>query len=413
MKLQLLIITIMFLSTMATISSTSKDNMVVGNKNIQINEVMLHLQTNSNQHEKGFQYEQELLKKIQNKKSIYKGVFWHRNKNKWETKLKYNNKQYYGGYFSHEKHAGMKVNLLCDQFGQERQNPTIDISLESDTIQQFQNKTSKYHGVSWNNNDKKWQTELMHKKKKYYGGYFDNEEHAAMKVNILCDNCEIRRKNLTIDIDLHAIQKIQNTTSNYIGVSWLKDRKKWLATLTHNKMKYYGGYFDNEKYAAMNVNLLCDKYEIRRKNPTIDIESSAIQNLQNKTSIYNGVSWHKDKKKWYTELMHKKKKYYGGYFDNEEYAAMKVNILCDNCEIQRKNPTIDIDLHAIQKKPKLTTYQSNVVDKQVKVEEEKHILDVFKDEYEDRFMLSNDGKKCAPCQSKNIKRKRKEKLNYE
>jgi len=26
----------------------------------------------------------------------------------------------------------------------------------------------------------------MHNKKTYYGGYFDNEEHAAMSVNLLC-----------------------------------------------------------------------------------------------------------------------------------------------------------------------------------------------------------------------------------
>jgi hypothetical protein len=40
--------------------------------------------------------------------------------------------------------------------------------------------------------------------KVYYGGYFDNEEHAAMRVNLLCDEYEKKHKNLTIDIELHV-----------------------------------------------------------------------------------------------------------------------------------------------------------------------------------------------------------------
>ena len=46
--------------------------------------------------------------------------------------------------------------------------------------------------------------------------------------------------------------------------------------------------------------------------------------------------------------MHNKKLYYGGYFDNEEQAAMKVNLLCDKHGKERKNPMIDIKLDAIQ-----------------------------------------------------------------
>ena len=45
----------------------------------------------------------------------------------------------------------------------------------------------------------------------------------------------------------------------------------------HNKKRYYGGYFDNEEQAAMKVNLLCDKYEIERMNPMINITMDEIQ----------------------------------------------------------------------------------------------------------------------------------------
>ena len=70
---------------------------------------------------------------------------------------------------------------------------------------------------------------------------------------------------------------------------------------------------------------------------------------QNKTSKYTGVSWKKDKKKWQAQLKHERNNYFGGYFDDEEQAAMSVNLLCDKYGIERKHPMISIDLDAIQK----------------------------------------------------------------
>jgi hypothetical protein len=70
--------------------------------------------------------------------------------------------------------------------------------------------------------------------------------------------------------------------------------------------------------------------------------------VQNQTSKFHGVCWHKDNKKWQAELRYNKKNYYGGLFDNEEQAAMKVNVLCDKCGIERKNPKININPNAIQ-----------------------------------------------------------------
>ena len=47
--------------------------------------------------------------------------------------------------------------------------------------------------------------------------------------------------------------------------------------------------------------------------------------------------------------MLKGKDYFGGYFDIEEHAAMKVNLLCDKIEIQRKNPMIIIEPDTMRK----------------------------------------------------------------
>merc|ERR1711925_58010 len=113
-------------------------------------------------------------------------------------------------------------------------------------------------------------------------------------------------------------------------------------------------------------------------------------------------------------LKYNKKKCYGGQFENEEHAAMKVNLLCDEYETKRQNPTIEIKPEIIQKsyeKTKSKMAQSateNTVDERIKVED-KNILHGFKAQYEHRFIQSNDEESCidrASCQ--NQKRKRKE-----
>merc|ERR1712034_139519 len=106
--------------------------------------------------------------------------------------------------------------------------------------------------------------------------------------------------------------------------------------------------------AAKRVNQLCKEKEIPLHNPRISSIPAQPYQGQNKTSIYIGVCWSKIKRKWQTLLAHNKKQYCGGHFDHEEDAAMKVNLLCDKYKIERKNPTINIELDEIQQEvPKI------------------------------------------------------------
>jgi len=80
-----------------------------------------------------------------------------------------------------------------------------------------------------------------------------------------------------------ASEEVENQISKYIGVSWHTHSKQWKAELSHNKKICYGGLFDNEEHAAMKVNLLCDKFEIERRNPTINVRlDEKIRQLENK-----------------------------------------------------------------------------------------------------------------------------------
>jgi len=242
------------------------------------------------------------------------------------------------------------------------------------------------------------------------GGYFDVEEHAAMKVNLLCRKYGMECKNPRIIIEPDEIQKVKNqSSSKHTGVSWQKHCKKWKANLMHRGKDYFGGYFDVEEHAAMQVNLLCDKYEIKRKNPMIIIKPDAMQKVPNKTSIYTDVTWQKNRNKWHAQLKDKGKIYYGGLFDKEEDAARKINLLCDKIKIKRKNPEINIDV--IQKKTESEIYEyatGNIVNEQVKIEDE-DILDKFKDKCENRFIQTNDD--LAPAfQNSNVKTEMKNKI---
>jgi hypothetical protein len=49
-------------------------------------------------------------------------------------------------------------------------------------------------------------------------------------------------------------KKHKNSTSKYVGVSWNKHHKKWLATISKNKKRYDLGYFNDEKEAAIAYN---------------------------------------------------------------------------------------------------------------------------------------------------------------
>lgn len=45
-----------------------------------------------------------------------------------------------------------------------------------------------------------------------------------------------------------------NSTSNYKGVSWSKERQKWVVYIMSNKKQIFLGRFDSEKEAALKYN---------------------------------------------------------------------------------------------------------------------------------------------------------------
>jgi len=284
----------------------------------------------------------------------------------WHAEMKVEDEKINLGFFKYKRNAQRAIEKRCKELtlkGKYPQNYFISeksIDELKSTEKCIQIQTSKYNGVSWKKDRKKWQARLGHDKKIYSGGYFDNENHAAMRINLLCEKFGIKRKNPTIDIKPDPIQqRIPNQTSKYNGVYWNKQCRKWRAYFRNNKKQYHGGMFASEEQAAMKVNLFCDKFDVERKNPTIDMQIDVIQQIRNQTSTYYGVSWSKKSKKWEVQFKHNQKNFYGGVFDNEEHAAMKVNLLCEKFGIKQRNLEITTIIHAIQKKTKSKIDESN------------------------------------------------------
>ena len=70
---------------------------------------------------------------------------------------------------------------------------------------------------------------MKHNQKVHYGGLFDNEEHAAMKINLLCDKMGIDRKNPMIDLKPDAMQQVMliihhifvyNSSTNTLNINY-------------------------------------------------------------------------------------------------------------------------------------------------------------------------------------------------
>jgi len=201
--------------------------------------------------------------------------------------------------------------------------------------------SSKYKGVTWSKRDAKWHTSVYLGFKKYKcGANYDNELDAAKRVNQLCDELGIERKNP--GVDAMPTQQIRRPSSKYKGVSWSKKDKKWYAYLYLGSKTYKRGTgYNNELDAAKKVNQLCDEWGVKRKNP--DVNAMPNPKTTNGVSqLYSGVIWARGDRRWLAAVyIEKNKKYYGGYYFEEIEAAKRVNQICDELGIEHKNPGVD------------------------------------------------------------------------
>jgi len=179
-------------------------------------------------------------------------------------------------------------------------------------------------------------------------------------VNKLCEELGIPPQNPTISGIPNQQYRKKEKTSQYKGVTWYKQRKKWCARLSiKGEESKYGGMFKDELDAAKSVNKLCEEFGIPSHNPTIGAISNEQYQKKDKTSQFRGVTRHRDGKKWCVRLCIKgEKAKYGGYFNNELDAGKRVNQICEELKIAPQNLTISaVPNEQYQKREKMSQYK--------------------------------------------------------
>jgi hypothetical protein len=81
----------------------------------------------------------------------------------------------------------------------------------------FENRgSSKYFGVSWVKQKKKWKANILHNRKTHHIGHFEIEEDAAKAVNLKCQEYNIPLKNPSVGVlNNERLKKLQAKVSNF------------------------------------------------------------------------------------------------------------------------------------------------------------------------------------------------------
>lgn len=97
-------------------------------------------------------------------------------------------------------------------------------------------KTSKFPGVTWNKQHKKWHAHVRILGKNRYLGSFDDEVEAAKAYLFACDHPE-------------SIPPSHIKSSTYKGVCWNARKKRWRAQITIDGKQVHLGWFSKEEDA--------------------------------------------------------------------------------------------------------------------------------------------------------------------
>ena len=210
---------------------------------------------------------------------------------------------------------------------------------------------SKYTGVSFQKNSKKWWAVIMIDKKQYSIGYYDKEEDAAIdyaravykyksvkrkrkrrkysKNKLFANLKDIPEQPLILKNDPALENYSDNTrrrnvkegSSKYTGVYYAKDMNKWKAQIMIEGKVRSIGYYDIEEEAAADYARAAFKYKPKKEEGFyggLDLkdipDQPSIRNEEAKSG-WKGVK--KNKEKWEARIKGKTL----GSFDTKEEAA--------------------------------------------------------------------------------------------
>jgi len=173
-------------------------------------------------------------------------------------------------------------NRACVNPGHLRCGPRKRNAENLDAAATSANTTSRFRGVSFHKQTGRWRAQVTHHQKQYYGGAYETEEEAAeaarqLRLKLFTFNHSDDRDReepapLTIGQKKRLIRppKPKPTrgrgewgSSQYRGVFWVKDKRRWRARVKLNGKRYDAGYFDNEQEAAEAARLLRERLGVK------------------------------------------------------------------------------------------------------------------------------------------------------
>jgi hypothetical protein len=139
---------------------------------------------------------------------------------------------------------------------------------------------SRFRGVSWNSQLKKWRAKVAIKGKAKHLGYFANEEDAARKVDAALKSA------VNFPDEDELTQKEKSPSSRFAGVSWKNTNHAWASSIRFDGQAKILGYFDSEEMAARKY----DDFVTSRVNPPI-VDPLTLKTETGKTLMHTAASY--------------------------------------------------------------------------------------------------------------------------
>ena len=159
---------------------------------------------------------------------------------------------------------------------------------------------------------------------------YDKDNYIIDHINhIRHDNRRINLRLNTLSGNSHNKSKSKNKSSQYKGVNYSKNDKRWRAVIYHENKEYNLGLYGNEHEAAIAYNKkaidLYGKFANLNLVPeTFEIKEDEV--VRRPTNQYKGICFNKNKQKYQVLILKEKKRYNIGTFKNIVDAILAYNV---------------------------------------------------------------------------------------
>jgi hypothetical protein len=281
--------------------------------------------------------------------SKYKGVYWHKNLQKWISRCTIEKKTKHLGVFKTEEEAAKAYDIYTlKKCGIEANNnnlvkyeDTLTINID-DLIKKSSNKYDIPKNITFNKTYNKFIAEKKYNNKKYTGTYRETVDEALKDLEEIIQKIELLKQEEKKEHNKKEITR-NNEGIPYIKVKDIEvlvDEDNWHELSNISWFINNTGYIQNTKVGLMHRYIMKAKngelvdhinntiYDNRNCNVRIASYSLNAHNKtksKNASSKYFGVFFNKNKKKWESRITYKGITHYLGRFEEEIDAAKAYN----------------------------------------------------------------------------------------